>query len=36
MKVATYEAVVENGQIELSEPAVLPEHAKVYVVGSRG
>ena len=32
MKVATYEAVVENGQIKLSEPAVLPEHAKVYVV----
>jgi hypothetical protein len=32
MKVATYEATVENGQIRLSEPVRLPEHAKVYVV----
>ena len=32
MKVLTYEATVENGQIRLSEPAHLPEHAKVYVV----
>jgi hypothetical protein len=32
MKVATYEAVVENGQIKLTEPVHLPEHAKVYVV----
>lgn len=32
MRVAAYEAVVENGQIKLSEPVVLPEHAKVYVV----
>ena len=32
MKVATYEATVENGQIRLSEPVRLPERAKVYVV----
>lgn len=32
MKVVTYEATVENGQIKLSEPAQLPEHARVYVV----
>jgi hypothetical protein len=32
MKVVTYEATVENGQIKLSEPAHLPEHARVYVV----
>ena len=32
MKVATYEATVENGQIKLSEPVRLPERAKVYVV----
>jgi hypothetical protein len=32
MKVATYEATVENGQIRLSEAVRLPEHAKVYVV----
>ena len=32
MKVTTYEATVENGQIRLSEPVQLPERAKVYVV----
>ncbi len=32
MKVATYEATVENGQIRLSEPVRLPERAKVFVV----
>ena len=32
MKVATDEATVENGQIRLSEPVRLPEHAKVFVV----
>ncbi|MFO0889219.1 MAG: hypothetical protein U0790_08775 [Isosphaeraceae bacterium] len=32
MKVATYEATVENGQIRLPEAVRLPEHAKVYVV----
>jgi hypothetical protein len=32
MKVATYEATVEDGQIRLSEPVRLPEHAKVFVV----
>ena len=32
MKVATYEAIVEDGQIKLLEPADLPEHSKVYVV----
>jgi hypothetical protein len=32
MKVATYEALVENGQITLSEPVRLPERAKVFVV----
>ena len=32
MKVSTYEATVENGQIKLSEAVRLPEHARVYVV----
>ena len=32
MKVTTYEATVENGQIKLSEAVRLPEHARVYVV----
>ncbi len=32
MKLATYEATVENGQIRLSEPVRLPERAKVYVL----
>ena len=32
MKVVTYEATVENGQVKLTEPAQLPEHARVYVV----
>ncbi len=32
MKILTYEATVENGQIKLSEPVRLPESAKVYVV----
>ena len=32
MKVTTYEATVENGQIKLLEAASLPEHATAYVV----
>ena len=32
MKVTTYEATVENGQIKLSEAVRLPERAKVYVM----
>jgi hypothetical protein len=32
MKVTTYEATVENGQVKLSEEVHLPEHARVYVV----
>jgi predicted DNA-binding antitoxin AbrB/MazE fold protein len=32
MRVATYEATVENGQIKMSQPVRLPEHARVYVV----
>lgn len=32
MKIATYEATVENGQIKLTDPVRLPEHATVYVV----
>jgi len=32
MKVATYEATVENGQIKLSESVCLPEHTVVNVV----
>ena len=35
MRVETYEAIVEDGQIKLVEPAHLPEHAKVYVVRHR-
>jgi hypothetical protein len=32
MKLTTYEATVENGQIRLSEPVCLPERTKVYIV----
>jgi hypothetical protein len=32
MKVLTYEAIVERGEIKLPETVKLPEHAKVYVV----
>lgn len=32
MKVTTYEATVENGQIKLPEAVRLPEQARVYVV----
>ena len=36
MKVTTYEGVVENGQIKLTEEVNLPEHARVYVVVPSG
>ena len=32
MSVATFEGIVENGQIRLPESVSLPEHAKVYVL----
>ena len=32
MKIATFEAIVENGQIRLPPSIHLPENAKVYVV----
>lgn len=32
MKVATFEAIVENGQIRLTDSVRLPEKARVYVV----
>jgi hypothetical protein len=32
MKVLTYEAIVERGEVKLTETVRLPEHAKVYVV----
>jgi hypothetical protein len=32
MKVVTYEAIVENGRVQLPAGIVLPEKAKVYVV----
>ena len=32
MKVATYEAVIENGQVRLPHDIRLPENTKVYVV----
>jgi hypothetical protein len=32
MKVLTYEAIVQRGEVKLSETVTLPEHAKVYVV----
>jgi hypothetical protein len=32
MKVETYEATVENGQIKLVDNVRLPEHSKVFVV----
>lgn len=32
MKVLTYEAIVERGEVKLPETVKLPEHARVYVV----
>jgi hypothetical protein len=32
MKVTTYEATVENGQVRLPEDAHIPDHTRVYVV----
>ena len=32
MNVATYEGIVENGQVKLPENVHLPERTKVYVV----
>ena len=32
MKVLTYEAVVERGEVKLTETVRLPENAKVYIV----
>ena len=32
MKVVTYEAVVERGEVKLPESVTLPEHATVYIV----
>ncbi len=32
MKLTTYEAVVENGQIKLADAVRLPEHTKVFVI----
>lgn len=32
MRVITYEAIIENGQVKFPEPVRLPEHARVYVV----
>ena len=32
MALLTVEGIVENGQIRLCEPIILPEHTKVYVV----
>jgi hypothetical protein len=32
MKVLTYEAIVEHGEVKLPETVRLPENAKVYVV----
>ncbi len=36
MKTTTYEAVVENGQIQLPDDAYIPENTKVYVVVPSG
>jgi hypothetical protein len=36
MKVETYEATVENGQIKLADFVRRPEHAKVYGVVRNG
>jgi hypothetical protein len=32
MKVLTYEAIVDHGEVKLPDTVRLPEHAKVYVV----
>jgi len=36
MKVETYEATVENGQIKLTDHVRLPEHARVYAIVPNG
>ena len=36
MKLETYEAIVENGQIKLTAPVRLPERAKVHVIVPNG
>lgn len=36
MKTTTYEAVVENGHVQLPEDAYIPENTKVYVVVPSG
>ncbi len=32
MALLTVEGIIENGQIRLCEPIILPEHTRVYVV----
>ncbi len=32
MSLATYEGIVENGQIRFDDKVELPEHARVYVI----
>ena len=36
MKTTTYEAIVENGQVQLPKDAYIPEKTKVYVVVPSG
>ncbi|MBI3863030.1 MAG: hypothetical protein HY290_14155 [Planctomycetia bacterium] len=36
MKLETYEATVENGQIKLADVVRLPENTKVYVIVPNG
>ena len=32
MKIRTYEAIIENGQVRLPENAYIPDNTKVYVI----
>lgn len=36
MKTTTYEAIVENGHVRLTEDVYIPENTKVYVVVPSG
>lgn len=32
MRITTYEAIIENGQVRLIEDAYIPDNTKVYVI----
>lgn len=36
MRITTYEAIIENGQVRLTEDAYIPDNTKVYVIVPTG